>query len=592
MAKDGLANGAEASSNGTSSAYSVPNETRAVFEKGILRNPLVSKHLLNGIEKFAAPVEFTGADYPSIPINWRFAESIASLKGLEAAYVNALVHKKSGLPPQKVVVDTDHAQLFIMSTLLWKIDPMGQSPLTLASFADPKAVKRFNTMFKSTDIHGWQTGLHRTNATNIYRTKDHRFFHTHGSLNPEPTLDMLGLPHRTEEEPQSWDEAIKPFVAKVGSMDSAELQSLAADKYRQAGTICWTPEEYRQSEHGKANADVGLWETERAGDAPASWWPEPSQSELTGPARPLGGLKVVDMTRIIAAPAITRGLAELGASVMRVAAPHLPDASPLHLDLNFGKWNTELDFRKEEDRQAMWDLILDADVFVQGYRPGVVEKWGFGADEVIERCKGRGRGIVVVRENCYGWHGPWKDRSGWQQISDACCGVSMEFGRAMGNDEPVTPVFPNSDYCTGVTGVCAVLDALIRRSEAGGSYKVDVALNYYSRWLVDTVGAYPPDVWDALWTKDGRRVFRHYHGMTHMLPQYMQMLMANNAATLFKPSYFEVRPCENLGTSISTVAPVLKFPEGNVKPGFHVGTRGNGVDRAVWPQDLLTPIVR
>lgn len=429
--------------NGTCS-YSVPTEARKVFRNGIFDNPLITPSLPADYEQYAAPVEFTGSDDPSIPIKWRFAESASALKGLEATYINALVHKKFGRPPQKVVVDTDHAQLLIMSTLLWTIDPDGK-PITLASFGNPEAMKRFTTMFKHTDIYGMQTGLHRTNATNIYRTRDGRFFHTHGSLNPSPTLDMLGLPHH-DESPKTQDEAIKPFVEKVASMDSAELQSLAADKYKQAGTICWTTDEYRNSDHGKANAHVGLWETERVGSAPSSWWPEPNQSELSSPARPLGGLKVVDLTRIIAAPAITRGLAELGASVMRIAAPHLPDASPLHLDLNWGKWNAELDFRKEEDRQAMWDLIFDADVFVSGYRPGVVEKWGFGPHEVIARCEQRGRGIIVVRENCYGWHGPWKDRSGWQQISDACCGVSMEFGRAMGNDEPVTPVFPNSDY--------------------------------------------------------------------------------------------------------------------------------------------------
>lgn len=99
-------------------------------------------------------------------------------------------------------------------------------------------------------------------------------------------------------------------------------------------------------------------------------------------------------------------------------------------------------------------------------------------------------------QNCYGWNGPWQHRSGWQQISDAvslesaeprrrvsrtlttfhqCCGVSREYGRAMGNEEAVTPVFPNSDYCTGVSGCIGVMQALIRRSEEGGSYAIDVS---------------------------------------------------------------------------------------------------------------------
>ena len=127
---------------------------------------------------------------------------------------------------------------------------------------------------------------------------------------------------------------------------------------------------------------------------------------------------------MIAAPAVIRRLAELGASVMRVTAPHLTDYSMLLCDLNWGKWNSQLDFRKEEDREKLRALVLEADVVVQGYRPGVLDKYGFSQEGLLEICKERERGLIVVRENCYGWHGPWSYRSGWQQISDA---VSFEF---------------------------------------------------------------------------------------------------------------------------------------------------------------------
>ncbi|TVY21168.1 Succinyl-CoA--D-citramalate CoA-transferase [Lachnellula arida] len=146
---------------------------------------------------------------------------------------------------------------------------------------------------------------------------------------------------------------------------------------------------------------------------------------------------------------------------MRVTAPHQPDLSALHPDLNWGKWNSSLDLRKPEDRQLLKALVLEADVVVTGYRPGVLEKYGFGVKDIVDICSEREKGIIVAQENCYGWHGPWAGRSGWQQISDASwnallmgcltCGVSMEFGRAMGHDAPVTPVFPNSDYWYGIT---------------------------------------------------------------------------------------------------------------------------------------------
>jgi len=118
---------------------------------------------------------------------------------------------------------------------------------------------------------------------------------------------------------------------------------------------------------------------------PPCWWPD---SPETSAQRPLAGLKVLDLTRVIAAPAVTRGLAELGASVMRITAPHLSDYNLLLCDLNWGKWNSQLDFRKEEDREKLRALVLEADIVVQGYRPGVLDKYGFSQEGLLENCTG------------------------------------------------------------------------------------------------------------------------------------------------------------------------------------------------------------
>ncbi|KAH0538968.1 hypothetical protein FGG08_004483 [Glutinoglossum americanum] len=326
-----------------------------------------------------------------------------------------------------------------MSTQLWNIDPKGDA-ITAAALV--KGDRRLMQYFPNC------------------------------GLNPDPTLESIGLPH--DMDAVSAEESYKPFMEKMSQIDSKEMQRLASDIHCQAGTICWTTEEYQQSEHGKANARIGLYEihAHQNSNQKAGWWPDIPQ---TSALRPLAGLKVVDLTRIIAGPTITRGLAELGASVMRVTAPHLSDYSSLHVDFNWGKWNSYLDFREKGDCERMRALILEADVVVTGYRPWVLDKFGFGQEGILELCKGRDRGIVYVRENCYGWGGPWAYRSGWQQISDACCGVSMEFGRAMGNDEPVTPVFPNSDFCTGVAGIVGTIGALLRRAKDGGSYTVDAS---------------------------------------------------------------------------------------------------------------------
>lgn len=361
-----------------------------------------------------------------------------------------------------------------MSILYNTIDPAGKA-INIFAPTSPSTKSAYEHYFPNSDLHTSTSSVYRTSATNIYRCADNRYFHLHGSMNPNPTQDSLGLPHENAaNEEDSW----AVYAAKVGKLQSADMQTRASDEFKQAGTICYTADEFRASEHGKANAHVGLYEIHpvphSAPQQPPSWWPD---SPETRAQRPLAGLKVVDLTRVIAAPAITRGLAELGASVMRVTAPHITDMSVLHLDLSWGKWSASLDFRHEADREQLRALVRDADVVVQGYRPGVLDKYGFSLDGLLELTKDRERGLIVVRENCYGWHGPWSYRSGWQQISDACCGVSMEFGRAMGNDEPVTPVFPNSDFCTGTAGVVAVLNALVRRGEEGGSYKVDVSFS-------------------------------------------------------------------------------------------------------------------
>lgn len=256
---------------------------------------------------------------------------------------------------------------------------------------------------------------------------------------------------------------------KVSQFDAAALDELMNEQYRQAGTIAWSSKEYFACEHGQQNSKIGLYELiqDTTSSQPPTWWPDHS-SLPSSPNRPLAGLKVVDLTRVIAGPTITRSLAELGASVMRVTSSQLVDFTSVFRDLNWGKWNCHLHLKDEADKDKLRELILDADVVVDGYRPGVMGRLGFGREAIFNLVRNRDRGIIHVRENCYGWYGPWAHRSGWQGISDAvgssydlffgtlelltffyvlqCCGVSLAFGQAMGVNEAVTPPFPNSDH--------------------------------------------------------------------------------------------------------------------------------------------------
>ena len=491
--------------NGSASSqpYSVPLNARRVFEEGILHNARLQNYLPPEAVEFSRQVTFVGNNEPSIPVNWRFAESAAALKALEASLIAGLMKKKEGLSVEGATINTDHAQLFLMSCYLWTINPGSNEAISRTQNGD-----LLDKMIPNYNFHGRDTSLYRKMVTNIYQTADGRYFNLHGSLQPDITLDMLGLPH--DMEVSTNEEAVAPFIEKLSGWNSDKLQHEVSDVHKQAGVICHSADSFRKTEHGKANSHVSLFEIH---DHPSpvqgpAWWPTPAGQNSS--QRPLAGLKIVDMSRIIAAPAISRGLAELGASVMRVTSPKLPDLHNLHIDLNWGKWNCSIDLKTEQGKKNLWDLISEADVVIQGYRPGSLDKHGFGPQDILNKTKDRPRGIVVLRENCYGWYGPWSHRSGWQQISDSCVGVSHGFGRAMGlkDGESVTAIFPNSDYMTGISGVCAVLSALMKRGEKGGSYIADAALNYYNQWLVNDVGEYPEDVWDKLWARHGRMKFR------------------------------------------------------------------------------------
>lgn len=421
--------------NDKSSRYSVPAEAAKVYEQGLLSNPLVAKDLPREIHETQL-ISFTGSESPSLPVNWRLAEAVSSLKALEAALIGVLVKRRYGveLEPRSVIIDTDHATLFLFSTVLWTIDPDGENiSADNLRQANPKLFK----YFPSCDKYRMNATLHRNLATNIYKCADGRYFQAHGSLNPTPTLENIGLPAERESDAATYEEGISLFEDACGDLKSADIQE-RTDTTGQAGTICYSVDEYVGSEHGQANAHVGLWEIrERANDTQGpAWWDDQGK----GTSRPLAGLKVVDLTRIIAGPCITRSLAELGASVMRCTASHLPDVAALHVDLNWGKWNCNLDLRHLQDREKLTALILEADVVVQGYRPGTLDKFGFGQVDIINLCANRARGIIAVRENCYGWYGPWRDRIGWQQIADAVSPSPESQSRV---PSPSPPRFPS-----------------------------------------------------------------------------------------------------------------------------------------------------
>jgi crotonobetainyl-CoA:carnitine CoA-transferase CaiB-like acyl-CoA transferase len=150
----------------------------------------------------------------------------------------------------------------------------------------------------------------------------------------------------------------------------------------------------------------------------------------------------------------------------------------IQLALNAGVRTMDVDLKKDEEVKNLLKLIEDADVFVQGYRPGVIAKNGLSRDNLLEMAGKRGKGIVYVEENCYGPDGPMAERPGWQQIADAASGCSYVTGRSLGHLDGtcVLPALPVPDMLTGLIGAIGTMMSIRDRAREGGSYHVFATL--------------------------------------------------------------------------------------------------------------------
>lgn len=154
--------------------------------------------------------------------------------------------------------------------------------------------------------------------------------------------------------------------------------------------------------------------------------PTPFQTNNPGSKKALEGVKVLELCRIIAGPTVTRILSEYGADVLKITSPNLSDVPFFQVDGNMGKLAADLDLKTEEGRRQFEELVADADVLVDGYRPGALEKLGYGPNALASMAEKRGKGIVYVNENCFGYEGEWAGRPGWQQIADCVCYLPLK----------------------------------------------------------------------------------------------------------------------------------------------------------------------
>jgi hypothetical protein len=208
----------------------------------------------------------------------------------------------------------------------------------------------------------------------------------------------------------------------------------------------------------------------------------PAAPERARPGeRPLEGIRVLDLTRVIAGPVCGRFLAACGADVLRIKSPHLPDIEALAIDTGLGKRTATLDLRNPTDRAAFVRLVAEADVVVQSYRPGALDALGLSA----ERLSSLRPGLVTAELSAYGRLGPWSMRRGFDSLVQMASGIAHAGALAHGGDRPIPLPAQALDHASGYLLAFGIVRALSQRAADGGSRRVRVSLARTGRWIED-----------------------------------------------------------------------------------------------------------
>ncbi|KAK8095066.1 hypothetical protein PG997_001751 [Apiospora hydei] len=449
----------------------VPQDTERIFRMLAAETPGFTQD-----EALLSKVKFTGEDFPVIPGPIKAVSVAAALHAMAGVLADEILTLRGAEDKgRQITVNTTQAAFWLGTIAVAHVG--GDDIVSLVKQGKMKSL-----------IPDWEQGWTDTplkyRATALYPTADPVVWYSlHGSMDAPPVLKSIGV-DPSDAAANASNEAAAAHIAQHTSKISPEKLEMTNLLNGLCGSICFTPEQWNNSSMGKSLAAHPVINVK----PPLA--PDPDRG-------PLAGVRVLEMTRVIAGPQISTILSSLGADVIRVNPPHLPDINVLQLTLNAGKRTIGLDLRKPEDSAILQSLLKDADVFVQGFRLGKMKKYGLSQDDVAAMAAARGRGIVYVSENCYGPDGYYAERPGWQQIADAAAGSAYVTGKSLNlpNNEAVLPSLPISDMTCGLLGAVGTLKALRDRAVKGGSYAVHsslVAVNTYA--LRPEVGLYPREV--------------------------------------------------------------------------------------------------
>ncbi len=381
----------------------------------------------------ADAVAFTGATDPILPTPFRIGVAGAATLAATGLAVADLWALRSGRQ-QSVAVDVRHATASLRSGHYMKL---GDGEVSHA----------------------------RNSIMGVYPTKDGRWSYLHCNFpnHRAAALSVLGVPEDRA--------AVTRAVATWNALDLEEAIIAA----KGAGGMVRTHAEWAQHPQAAAIAALPLLEVVRIGDAP----PEP----LPAGARPLSGVRVLDLTRVLAGPTCARTLAEHGADVLKITGAHLPNLGYQEFDTGHGKLSAQLDLREQRDVDVLRGLVREADVFSQGYRPGTLGGRGLSPEELATLRPG----LVYVSLCAFSHAGPWASRRGFDTVVQTVSGITSRQAEVVPGKTPGPQFYPVSaiDYCTGYLMAFGAMVALARRAQEGGSWLVRISLAQVGKWIVD-----------------------------------------------------------------------------------------------------------
>ncbi|WP_398477381.1 CoA transferase [Tardiphaga sp.] len=297
----------------------------------------------------------------------------------------------------------------------------------------------------------------------VYKTGDGRFVRLH-----------TNFPHHRDAVCQ-----VLSCTAEREAVQAALMQwkgeAFETAAYAAGGVVALmrSHDEWMALPQAKAIAGLPLIEITKIGDAAPRPWPAGE--------RPLEGLRVLDLSRVIAGPVAGRTLAAHGADVMLVSSPNLPAIPWLTIDTGRGKRSCFADLDTGQGRETLRDLLTSADIFSQGYRPQSLAARGFAPADAARISPG----IVYVSLSAYGRSGDWAQRRGFDSLVQCATGFNDAEGKAAGVEGPKELPAQMLDHATGYLMAFGAMMGRLRQASEGGSWHVQVSLARTGKWLWD-----------------------------------------------------------------------------------------------------------